>query len=154
MKIILEQKNKTDVKKYTTFYLDGKIYGINVANVQEVTQALSVTKMRTAPAYIKGLINLRGQIATAIGLHELLGLPLNHGEKMTIVCRNDDVLLSLFVDCCGDVIETIPENFEGVPSTIPGNIRNFMEGVYKLEGSTISLLSLDAIINELEKKCA
>lgn len=154
MKIILDKTSKTKTQQFTTFYLAGDLYGIDVIKVQEVTRSLSVTQMRTAPPYIKGLINLRGQIATGIGLHELLGLPLNEGEKMTIVCRSEDMLLSLFVDCCGDVIDAVETNFEPVPNTVPVNVRKFMDGIYKLDNTIISILNLDSIITELEKKCA
>ena len=146
---------KTNSKQFSTFTIDGRLYGIDVMKVQEVTKPLQVTLMNTAPPYIKGLINLRGQIATAIGLRELLGLnPENSMEKMTVVCKVEDVLLSLLVDNIGDVIEVQDNKFENTPHTIPPNIRMFMQGVYKTENVILSILNLEAILNELDKKCA
>ena len=148
-----EVKSKT--KQFSTFIIDGRLYGIDVMKVQEVTKPLAVTTMRTAPPYIKGLINLRGQIATAIGLRELFNLsPEKSLEKMTVVCRVDDILLSLLVDTIGDVVEVPDHNFENCPQTIPANIRAFMQGVYKTEDAILSILSLDSILQELDKKCA
>lgn len=150
-----ESSLKTSARQYSTFTIDGRLYGIDVMKVQEVTKPLQVTLMQTAPPYIKGLINLRGQIATAIGLRELFGIKEGGTpEKMTVVCKIEDVLLSLLVDNIGDVIEVHDKNFEPAPQTIPMNIRSFMQGVYKTDDAILSILSLDAILTELDKRCA
>lgn len=160
MKAILASKmpvelTKVKSKQFTTFSVDGKVYGIDVMKVQEVTKPLEVTCMRTAPDFIKGLINLRGQIATAVGLRELFKLPVNGAEeKMTVVCRIDDVLLSLLVDNIGDVVEVDDSSFENTPLTVPSNIRPFMEGVYKTDATILSILNIDSILLELDKRCA
>jgi len=153
------QSNSSDVfnqsKQFSTFYIDGRLYGIDVMKVQEITKPMDVTLMRTAPTFIKGLINLRGQIATAIGLRELFGLtPDASLNKMTVVCKVEDVLLSLLVDNIGDVVEVNDSSFEKAPKTIPSNIRCFMDGVYKTEQSILSIINLDSILIELDKKCA
>ena len=90
---------KPQTKQFATFYLDGRLYGIEVMQVQEVTQPMTATPVRLAPRYVKGLINLRGQIATAIGLRELFDLESDGSlEKMTVVCRHAAMLLSQIVD--------------------------------------------------------
>jgi purine-binding chemotaxis protein CheW len=160
MKTVLASKmpaetTKSKSKQFTTFSIDGKVYGIDVMKVQEVTKPLEVTSMRTAPDFIKGLINLRGQIATAVGLRELFKLPVDStNEKMTVVCRIEDVLLSLLVDNIGDVIEVEDGSFENTPLTVPSNIRPFMEGVYKTDATILSILNIDSILLELDKRCA
>jgi purine-binding chemotaxis protein CheW len=158
MKTYLETSTKESNNKnrqYATFYLDGRLYGIDVMKVQEITRPLQVTLMRTAPPFIKGLINLRGQIATAIGLRELFELHADESlNKMTVVCKVEDVLLSLLVDNIGDVIEVNDSSFENAPKTISGNIRLFMEGIYKTDSSILSIINLDSILRELDKRCA
>ena len=158
MKTILNTQTvevKSKSRQFSTFTIDGRLYGIDVMKVQEVTKPLQVTLMRTAPPFIKGLINLRGQIATAIGLRELFGLQSAHSlEKMTVVCRVEDVLLSLLVDNIGDVIEVEDHQFEVSPQTIPGNIRVFMQGVYKTDDAIMSIVNLESILTELDKRCA
>ena len=158
MKTYLENngnESKSNSRQFSTFTVDGRLYGIDVMKVQEVTKPMDVTLMRTAPPCIKGLINLRGQIATAIGLRELFGLSSdNSTEKMTVVCKVEDVLLSLLVDKIGDVVEVSDSSFEQSPQTIPGNIRTFMQGVYKTDEAILSIVSLDSILKELDKRCA
>jgi purine-binding chemotaxis protein CheW len=146
---------KSQSKQFSTFTIDGRLYGIDVMKVQEVTKPMQVTVMKTAPVCIKGLINLRGQIATAVGLRELFGLSTDMtSDKMTVVCKVDDVLLSLLVDNIGDVLEVQETAFEPTPQTISPQIRSFMQGVYKLDRGILSVVSLDLIVRELDKKCA
>jgi purine-binding chemotaxis protein CheW len=159
MKTYLSSKTNTDnkakPKQFSTFMIDGRLYGIDVMKVQEVTKPLQVTHMQTAPKFIKGLINLRGQIATAIGLRELFGLnDSSSGEKMTVVCKIEDVLLSLLVDNIGDVIEVSEQSFEPTPQTVSPGIRSFMQGVYKTEEGILSVICMDSILKELDKRCA
>lgn len=159
MKTYLSSKASTDnkmkPKQFSTFTIDGMLYGIDVMKVQEVTKPLQVTHMQTAPDFIKGLINLRGQIATAIGLRELFGLKdCSTCAKMTVVCKIEDVLLSLLVDNIGDVIEVTEQSFEPTPHTISPSIRNFMQGVYKTEEGILSVICMDSILKELDKRCA
>jgi purine-binding chemotaxis protein CheW len=160
MKTILAQttqheNSKTKTRQFATFVVDGRLYGIDVRKVQEVTRPLQVTLMRSAPPCIKGLINLRGQIATAVGLRDLFSLSSDDGaDKMTVVCKVEDVLLSLLVDKIGDVIEVTESNFEPSPQTISPAIRTFMQGVYKTDKNIISIISLENILQELDKKCA
>lgn len=149
----VETRNQS--KQFSTFTIDGRLYGIDVMKVQEVTKPLQVTLMKTAPPCVKGLINLRGQIATAIGLRELFGLTADMStDKMTVVCKVDDVLLSLLVDNIGDVLEVQESAYEPTPQTISPSIRTFMQGVYKTDVGILSVVSLDSIVRELDKKCA
>lgn len=148
-------ENMSETRQFSTFVIDGRLYGIDVMKVQEVTKPLTVTAMRTAPSFIKGLINLRGQIATAIGLRELFGLtPDASVEKMTVVCKVEDVLLSLLVDTIGDVVEVHEDQFENSPLSIPANVRTYMQGVYKTEEAILSIVNLEVILKELDRRCA
>lgn len=158
MKTYLLNNKSNGVAKthqFSTFTIDGRLYGIDVMKVQEVTKPLQVTLMRTAPPFIKGLINLRGQIATAVGLRELFDLGVDASlEKMTVVCRVEDVLISLLVDHIGDVVEVSETQFEHTPSSVPGNMRVFMQGIYKTPDAILSILDLDIILKELDRRCA
>ncbi len=141
------------VRQLTTFFLGDFQYGIDVMRVQEVTNSLPMTKIPIAPHYVRGLINLRGQIATAIGLHELLALGPSVAveAKMTVICKVDGALLSLLVDSIGDVIEIPDADYEPVPHTIQGAARQLMGGVYKTKGTILCILDLDKLTAELNQ---
>jgi len=122
------------------------MYGIDVMKVQEVTKALPMTAIPLAPQFVHGLINLRGQISTAIGLRELFEISdAPPAEPMNVVCRLNEVLVSFLVDRIGDVIELESTDFESAPETIPEKVRRFVEGVYKIPGALISVLDVGKV---------
>ncbi len=140
-----------EIRQITTFSIGEYSYGIDVMCVQEVTNSLPMTKVPIAPNYVRGLINLRGQIATAIGLRELFGLQSsdNSTTNMTVICKVDGALLSLLVDSIGDVIEVSATCCEAVPDTISGVIRKFTSSVYKTKDALFSIIDLEKLSNEL-----
>lgn len=140
-------------RQLSTFYLGDRLYGIDVTQVQEVTKPLPMTSLRLAPPYIMGLINLRGQIATAIGLRELFGLSPEHSdERHTVVCRVEGGLLSLLVDRIGDVVEVAENEFEPLPDSTDPKLKRFMEGVYKTKGPLLTVIGIHLISEELNQK--
>jgi purine-binding chemotaxis protein CheW len=147
------EKSNHGIRQLTTFSLGDFRYGIDVMKVQEVTSSLPMTKIPIAPDYVRGLINLRGQIATAIGLRELFGLGPSKADSnsMTVICKVEGSLLSLLVDSIGDVIEVPDVDYESVPDTVSGPLRKFMSGVYKTQGAIISIIDLDKLTLELNQ---
>lgn len=140
----------TDVKQLTTFYIDGDLFGVEVMKVQEVTGRPSVFGVPLAPKFVHGLVNLRGQIATAVGLREIFGKPASNEEnQMSVVCKLDGNYVSLIVDSIGDVLEVDGAVFEPAPDAIPLEVRKFLKGIYKLQGQLLSVLDLEAIALEL-----
>jgi len=129
-------------KQFCTFFLDGLYFGVEVTNVQEVLRYQPMTRVPLAPAIVEGLINLRGQIVTAIDLRRRLELPARTGEKlpMNIVIRADDGAVSLLVDEIGDVVEIQDDIFERPPETLRGTARELVRGVYKMKERLLLIL--------------
>src|SRR6185436_963350 len=94
-------------QQYCTFFLDGLFFGVEVQHVQEVIRYQEMTRVPLAARVVSGLINLRGQIVTAIDLRRRLALPELPGGKlpMNIVVRTEDGIVSLLADEVGDVHE-------------------------------------------------
>ncbi len=135
-----------ETRQFSTFYIANRMYGINVMRVQEITKALPMARIPLAPHFVHGLINLRGQIAVAIGLRELFEFKeATPPDQMNVVCKLNEVLASFLVDRIGDVMEIENKNFEPPPATIPEGIRNFLEGVYKIPGSLLTIINVDKI---------
>lgn len=140
-----------NTKQFATFYISDRLYGIDVMQVQEVTQTLSLTPIRMAPNFVRGLINLRGQIATAIGMRELFGLS---GEVVadaaaSVVCKVNGGLISLLVDRIGDVIEVSEDNYEETPDLVEEDIKKIMSGVYKTDGEILSVIDIHSLSSAL-----
>ena len=126
-----------------TFWLDGDLYGVEVEHVQEVLRSQSITRVPLAPPAVAGLINLRGQVVTAIELRERLGRPARPAgtEAVVIVVRLHGEAVSLLVDSIADVVDVDVADFEAPPDTLDGAARDLIRGAYKLAGQL--LLALD-----------
>jgi purine-binding chemotaxis protein CheW len=127
----------------STFFIDGYRFGVEVATVQEVIRYQPMTRVPLAPPALSGLINLRGQVITAVDLRRRLALPDRAAGElpMDVIVRTKDGLVSLLVDRIGDVVEVSEEAFEEPPETLLGIARELIRGAYKLDGAL--LLSLD-----------
>ncbi len=133
----------TGLRRYATFSVADMFCGIDVGQVQEVLKYQEMTPVPLAPEVIQGLINLRGQIVTAIDLRRRFRLPVRaEGQKpMNMVLRSDGGAVSLLVDEIGDVLELEGCEHEPPPSTMDPFHRDVVEAVFKLEGKL--LLALD-----------
>ncbi len=129
-------------KQFCTFYLGNLFFGVEVENVQEVFKYQEMTRVPLAPSVVRGLINLRGQIITAIDLRARLGMEeLPEGQMpMNVVVRTEEGVVSLLVDEIADVLEVSEENFERPPDTIDEITRELVLGVYKLDNKLLLIL--------------
>src|ERR1700722_17844116 len=125
--------------QFSTFFVADLFFGVDVLNVQEVLRFQQMTPVPQAPRVIEGLINLRGQIVTAIDMRRRLGLPPRAGDKspMNIVVRTSDGAVSLLVDEIGDVLEMDAATYERTPENLDPAARDLIRGVYKLKGQLL-----------------
>jgi purine-binding chemotaxis protein CheW len=116
-----------------------------VEKVQEVIRHQETTKVPLSAEVIGGLINLRGQIVTALDLRKRLELPPRRDGQtpMNVVVRTDDGVVSLLVDEIGDVVEVSEADFEEPPDTLRGRARDLILGAYKLKGRLLLLLNTE-----------
>lgn len=141
-----------DTVQFCTLFLDGACYGIEVMRVQEIIRYQRLTRVPLAPGVIAGLMNLRGQIVTAIDLRRRLSLPERGGDKLpTNVVINSDVgVVSLLVDEVGDVLQVPGESFEPPPETLRRPARDLVRGAYKLKDRLLLVLNTEQVVNVLQ----
>lgn len=131
------------------FRVDNDYYAISVLEVQEVIRQQNLTKIPCAPRFIKGLINLRGQIVTAFSLRTLFGLPEQNSDNyMNIIVRSGDSLYALMVDEILDVMDISKSRFEKTPENLDEKVRQYISGVYKLDGKLLSTLDLEKLLTQ------
>ena len=132
-------------QQFCTFFLSGYLFGVPVPQVQEVIRFQPMTPVPLAPAAVRGMINLRGQIVLAIDLRLRLCLGERpEGERpMNVVVRTPDGAVSLLVDQIGDVIDVQPSTFEPPPETLRGPLRQMILGVHKLDGRLLHVLDAE-----------
>jgi purine-binding chemotaxis protein CheW len=130
--------------QYATFFVNGLYFGVEVLTVQEVIRYQQMTRVPLAPPVVSGLINLRGQIVTAIDVRTRLGMEPRTGDRlpMNVVVRTDDGVTSLLVDEIGDVVEVQASQFEPTPDTMRGVARDLVDGIYKLDSRLLLVLNV------------
>ena len=143
----------TTTKQLCTFMLGDQFFAVDALTVQELIRQQPMTRVPMAPASVRGLINLRGQIVTAIDLRSRLGLPPAdcQNKPMNVVIRGDDGAVSLLVDQIGDVIEADDSNFEEPPDTLSSSQRELILGAYKLADRLLMLLDWQEAVQLPEK---
>ncbi|MGH3025203.1 MAG: chemotaxis protein CheW [Gaiellaceae bacterium] len=138
-----------ETRQFATFTVDKLLFGIEVYRVQEVIRYQDMTAVPLAARGAAGLINLRGEVVTAIDMRIRLGLPPRPADElpMTGVVRIDDEPVSLLVDTIGDVASVSADQFEESPETMTGPGRALVLGAYKLEKQLLLVLDVDRAVD-------
>jgi purine-binding chemotaxis protein CheW len=133
------------IVQFCTFTLDGLRFGIPVDRVQEVVRHLRSTRVPLAAPVIRGLMNLRGQIVTAIDLRRRLEFPDREAGlvPMNVVIRMEDGPVSLLVDQIDDVVIVDSATRDDPPPTLKGTARELIRGAYQLPNRLLLELDLD-----------
>ena len=137
-----------DERQFCTFFLDKLFFGVEVEKVQEIIRYQEMTRVPLAPPVVAGLINLRGQIVTAIDLRRRLDLaerPTEH-LPLNVVVQISDETVSFLVDEIGDVLEVDAQDFESPPDTLTGNVRHLIRGAYKLKETLLLILDIEKVV--------
>ena len=135
--------------QFCTFFLNKQFFGVDVLQVQEVIRYQEMTQVPLAPSVVCGLINLRGQIVTAIDLRRRLQLPERPAAElpMNVIVRTDEGAVSMLVDEIGDVLEISADMFERPPENADGVTRELIRGVYKLPDRLLLILDTERAVN-------
>lgn len=135
------------LREVATFSVDGRWFAIDVARAQEVLPIMPMTRVPLAPPAIEGLINLRGQIVTAIDLRRRFGFPPSSNDRppMNLVVNLSGGLISLLVDEMGEVLQVDEDSFESPPATLDGTLRELITGAYKLPSRLLVTLDINKL---------
>jgi purine-binding chemotaxis protein CheW len=136
-------------QQFSTFFVADLFFGVDVLRVQEVLRHQPMTRVPQAPEVIEGLINLRGQIVTAIDMRRKLKLPPRGSDQapMNVVVRTQDGPVSLLVDEIGDVLDVDAATYERPPDNIDPQARHLIHGVYKLKDRLLLVLDAERTVD-------
>jgi purine-binding chemotaxis protein CheW len=128
---------------FCTFRIQGKLFGVDVSNVQEVLRAQHLTPIPQAPSVFAGLMNLRGQIVLVIEPKHLLCADAKYQspQPMFVVLRSNEGPLAIRVDEIGEVVTANPSAFEAIPRE---DGRGIIASAYKLPRELLLLLNPEA----------
>ncbi len=154
----VEDENIRDMKKterqLVVFELAGEKFGVDINKVKEIIRWEEVTRIPNTPPYIKGVINLRGNIIVVNDLAMKLGLPSKKVDDNTriLVVEVGDNTVGMIVDSATEVIRLESDRIRKTPPIITGSIdRNFIEGVGLLdEKRLLTLLDLSKVLESTD----
>jgi purine-binding chemotaxis protein CheW len=136
-----------EVLQLVSFQLGPEEYAIDILGVQEIIRTMEITHVPNAPAYVEGVVNLRGKVIPIISLRARLGLPVVEPTKDTriIVIEVAHLLLGFIVDSVEEVLQLPEDCIEPPPSTGRGGAKAFHKGVGRVEGRLLILLDLELL---------
>ncbi len=145
----MNHSEKSDSEmELATFYLGDACCGINILTVQEINRLNDVTPVPLAPDYVKGIMNLRGQIITVIDVGKRLGMICcaDTGQRRNIIVRHENESIGLVVDRIEDIIRTRTEDIEKPPANVRDIQERYFDGVLKTDKRLVSVLNLAEVL--------
>ena len=133
--------------EFLCFRVSDEIYGINIMDIKEIIKPREVTEIPRAPAFVSGILSLRGIITTVIDMRIRLGLSLEavSGRERVVVVRSGESLYGLLVDEVIQVVRIAPAAVEPPPTVLEGIDRDFVRGIGRAGGKLIIILNLENI---------
>jgi len=133
--------------QYCTFELGPLLLGVEARRVQEVLRFQAVTPVPMAPDFVRGLMNLRGQIVLVVDLCKRLGTVqgTRNPKPINVLTHTSGGIVSLLADRIGDVLEVDPERFDGVPDTLQGPAREILTGALRLPDRLLLVLDPERV---------
>jgi purine-binding chemotaxis protein CheW len=139
-----------DSKLYATFSLGGEVFGVDALQVQEIVLFQKMTPVPHSPDYILGLINLRGQIVTALDLrHRLTGEHIELSEdSMNFILKTSSGVCSVIVDDVGDVLDIPSHRMEPAPETMNQRMKEYVKNICKMDDKLLCILDIERIVQQ------
>jgi len=149
MNNIQQQKQKSDTVQFSTFRVADELFGVDALQVQEILQYQEITSVPLAPDYVKGLINLRGQIVTVLDLRRRLGFEQLDDETTgaNLIVNSDEGQMSVFVDQIANVSDVQTDRLKPPPGTVRGVAAHYIREVCQLEDNLLIILDLKSILH-------
>ncbi|OGQ98283.1 MAG: hypothetical protein A2521_02625 [Deltaproteobacteria bacterium RIFOXYD12_FULL_57_12] len=134
------------------FYLGTNQYALDIARVRGINKLLPITEVERAPDYVKGLVNLRGQVVTVLDLNLRLGQASTSvtRDSRIIIVSSEEEGVGLLVDRLNDVVHAASDLIEAPPANLDGIQGDFFVGVYKAAESLIGILDVDELLKTSE----
>lgn len=136
--------------RYLTFHLDRELYGVNISSVMEIIGIQEFTKIPDLPRYIKGVINLRGQVIPVIDLRlrfKIEEMPYTD-RTCIIIINHNDMEIGIVIDEVSEVIQIDPENIDAAPKTTKKSKGIFLSGMARADSRVIMLINADKVFDK------
>lgn len=136
--------------QFATFYVGRMLLGVDIRVVQEINRQSEITNVPHAPDHVRGVINLRGEVATVVDLRTILGLPRAERSRQTrnLIVHHRGESIGLLVDRISDILTLRADEIDPPPTNVDGVAGRLMSGVYTLDSEIVVLLDIDEVLSE------
>jgi purine-binding chemotaxis protein CheW len=131
-----------------TFYIGESLLGVPIQQIEEINRLIDLTPVPHGPAYVRGVVNLRGEVVTVVDLRTILGL-----DRIAMTRDTRNVILNfngehvgLVVDRVADVVTADADDIDRPPANLSSADGRFYCGVYKLESELMVLLNVEQVL--------
>lgn len=142
-----------ELNQLISFVVGKEEYGMEILRVKEVIRSPQITPLPKAPTFVKGIINLRGDVIPIVDLREKFGIgsDVETSEMRIIVVDVDGRLVGMVVDSANQVVRIPSDQIEPPPPIVGGTSKEYIKGVGKLDDRLVVLLNVDTILSNDEK---
>jgi purine-binding chemotaxis protein CheW len=134
--------------QYLTFTLGGEEYAVDILRVQEIKGYSSVTTIPNAPAYVRGVMNLRGTVVPVFDMRLKFGMEPRAYDRFTVivVVNVGERVVGLIVDSVSDVLDIPASSIEPTPDLGAGVDTRVLQGIARTNDRLVTLLDIDAVV--------
>lgn len=135
--------------KYVVFKLEGEEYGIDILRVKEIKEMLRITRVPKSPSFVRGVVNLRGEVIPVIDLRKKFNLQERKDTESTriIIVTVDEITIGLIIDTSSEVLEIEKELIEEPPMAVSSIDHSYIYGIGKVNDRLIILLDVAKIVS-------
>ncbi|HOV26867.1 MAG TPA: chemotaxis protein CheW [Pseudobacteroides sp.] len=135
--------------QFVVFVLSDEEYGLDIQMVNTIEKMIPITRVPKTPSFIKGVINLRGDIVPIMDLKERFGLPKTEETEETriIIVKYEDIQIGIIVDEVKEVIYINEEQIESTTSLAKEGLMENVLGAGKVDNRVITLLNIEKLVN-------
>ena len=153
MEVKKDHGDAGELRQFISFSVGEEEYGLELLRVKEVIRVREITWLPKAPSFVKGIINLRGDVIPIIDLRDKFGLESKEATSMTrvIVVEVEGRLMGMVVDSASQVVRIPADQIDPPPPVLGGFSQEFITGVGKLDDKLIILLNIDAVLTVEER---
>ena len=151
-----EKKESSSSRELIAFRIDGREFCVDIMQVRDIRGWTPATPLPHSPAYVRGVINLRGAVLPVIDMATRLGLkPTEPSVRHVImVTQVENQIIGLLVDAVSDILTVTETDIQPTPDVASELAKTFVRGVLAIDGRMISLISLDHVLPAQEQMAA
>jgi purine-binding chemotaxis protein CheW len=150
----VEQTLSGDERQLVVFQLGAEFYGVDIARVHEIIRLQSITRVPRAPAFVEGVINLRGKVIPVVDLRRRFGLESSEHTRASriVVVEIGDNVVGVIVDGVSEVLRVTGASVEPPSPVVAGIESEYIHGIAKLDDRLVILLDLDRVLALTERR--